>query len=369
MQTILDQAKAALHKRQQREREEFSADLAAAEAGDVDGMAAVAADYDEGLGVEKNLQRKRLWLERATEAGDLVSPHNLALCFDETEEFEEARRWYLRAVQQHGDAQSMNNLGWMTLKGNGCERDLVAAADWFRKAIDGEDVQAMLNLAILLDYEDPVANAFRASELFQAAAEGGIGAAMFEWGRRLFSGRGVATNRRAAEHWMRTLAGKGSVRAEGWLRVRGFSRIEVWEWVPTRSLGPLLFGAPIVEYLEPLGLILDEDMEGLEDDDDREYTMKYYPLSLSTVRDRLLWCSTSPESKPSIRYQDSDLIGLSLESMLTLLSADDCVVRDEDLFAYECSVSSEQLGIDFEVLDSRVVGVSLKVPGCDPLWL
>ena len=60
--------------------------------------------YYRGLGVEKDLEKSRLWTQRAAEHGDRDAQYNLATLYENGEGVEKdtelARHWYLLAAKQ-----------------------------------------------------------------------------------------------------------------------------------------------------------------------------------------------------------------------------------------------------------------------------
>lgn len=346
----------------QRERDEFRAHVAGARAGNVADMYSVAHGFASGLGTAPDVERQVTWLERAANAGEVRAPHNLGCVYDDAGDFERAHTWYRRAAAL-GDAASMANLGWMQEQGHAGEPDEAAAIEWYRRGADLEDPQCEYNLARLLLRRDPVGNSYRAAELMRSAAEEGLPSAQYDWAESLFHGTGTGIDPEAAEHWMQILAGEGYAEALAWLKAHGCYRIEIWEWGPGRSFGPLEFGRSIEEYVPVLCLRVDEPGST----DDSIWNTPYYPLFCQTERNRLVMASTYEGANVRIRYRDTELMGLPFESMLTLLGAGDFVV-DTEYNVSDCLVSSEQLAVSFGVTKGLVSGFDAELDEADPLW-
>ncbi|WP_343213942.1 tetratricopeptide repeat protein [Ensifer oleiphilus] len=92
------------------------------------------------------------WFERATLAGDDVAAFNLAVILDEgklvPEDNAKAVRFYRLAVER-GNVDAMVNLGLMLETGEGVARDLPAARAVFRKAAAEGDAYAERKVAEL----------------------------------------------------------------------------------------------------------------------------------------------------------------------------------------------------------------------------
>ena len=70
----------------------------------------------------------------------------LGVMSEEQSDGAEAFRWYKLAAE-HGHAQSMKRIGDMYAQGHGVSQDYVAAAGWYRRAVDHKSLAAVSNLA------------------------------------------------------------------------------------------------------------------------------------------------------------------------------------------------------------------------------
>jgi len=106
---------------------------------------ALGSCYEEGTGVDVDLEEAKRWYARAAEKGDTDSEYALGFCYDDggrgvDVDFEEARRWYARAAAK-GDPDAQVNLGFLYEKGKGVEVDFDEAKRLYElAAAQGDDV-------------------------------------------------------------------------------------------------------------------------------------------------------------------------------------------------------------------------------------
>jgi TPR repeat protein len=77
--------------------------------------------------------------------GDVEAQMQVALAYDELENYAEAASWYRKAAEQ-GLSQAQNNLGVMLKDGQGVTQDYVEAAQWFKCAAQQGNTLAEMNL-------------------------------------------------------------------------------------------------------------------------------------------------------------------------------------------------------------------------------
>jgi TPR repeat protein len=61
------------------------------------------------------------------------------------QDYAKAREWYEKAADK-GNAEAMNNLGWLYRNGHGVTQDYAKAREWYEKAADTGDAEAMAAL-------------------------------------------------------------------------------------------------------------------------------------------------------------------------------------------------------------------------------
>lgn len=107
--------------------------------------------YNNGLGVEKNLQTSARWYQKAAEMGFKVAQFNLGLCYQKGEgvdkNLSEAIKWFRKAAEQgYPDAES--KMGYFTATGKGIKQDLPEALRWYRLAAEHGDVSSYADIGI-----------------------------------------------------------------------------------------------------------------------------------------------------------------------------------------------------------------------------
>ena len=81
-------------------------------------------------------------------------------------DYAKAREWYEKAADK-GDANAMNHLGLLYAKGQGMAQDYARAREWFEKAADKGDEHAPIVAALLArEFTKALAFADRARSLF-----------------------------------------------------------------------------------------------------------------------------------------------------------------------------------------------------------
>lgn len=95
----------------------------------------LGAAYDNGLGVEQNVERARHWYQKAAEQGVAEAQFNLAhLLVTEEEQSTLAAEWMLKAAKQ-GMADAQYLMGVTYAEGIGVEENEDKAIVWLKKAV------------------------------------------------------------------------------------------------------------------------------------------------------------------------------------------------------------------------------------------
>ncbi|MEM7042228.1 MAG: caspase-1, p20, partial [Pseudomonadota bacterium] len=151
--------------------------LRAIELGHDRAMVVLGLMHWAGQGIEKDLERARLFFEEAWERGESAAGTALAAMYRKgssvEQSYDEALRWYQDAASR-GNDWAMYNLGEMHETGKGVEADIEEAVRWYTRAARSGELTAQYRLAKI--YE---------------------------------KGIGVASNLAEAERWYRTVAGQG----------------------------------------------------------------------------------------------------------------------------------------------------------------
>jgi TPR repeat protein len=120
----------------------------------------------------------------------------------------------LAAAAADGDGQAMANLGFCYAQGQGVERDLEQAVDWYRKGAEAGDGGAMANLGVCYQQGQGIERDLeQAVDWYRKGAEAGNGRAMANLGFCYQQGQGVERDLEQAVDWYRKGAAAGDGRA------------------------------------------------------------------------------------------------------------------------------------------------------------
>lgn len=114
----------------------------AAEAGDENAMWYLALEYNRGENVGKNLMAAKSWLRKAAEAGSKDAMVSIAGESQDAGNIMEAISWYEKAG-------SWRLIGNMYLRGEGVAQNISKGLDYYNKAIDDGDTEAMVYMGNL----------------------------------------------------------------------------------------------------------------------------------------------------------------------------------------------------------------------------
>jgi len=105
-------------------------------------------------------------------------------------------------LAESGDALAQYNLGMMYVQGSGVSRDLVQAADWFRKAADQGLAEAQAKLGALYANGKGVAQDYEKAALWLSKAANQLNAAsQYDLGVLYANGQGVGRDYSTAYFW------------------------------------------------------------------------------------------------------------------------------------------------------------------------
>ena len=107
----------------------FKEFLAAAKAGHVFAQFNVGLMYEQGLGINKNVEEAFFWYNKSAMQGNSFAQFNLGVCFENgigtNVDFDKANAWYRKASVQ-GDGLAVGNLGMLYIRGDGVKENKVA---------------------------------------------------------------------------------------------------------------------------------------------------------------------------------------------------------------------------------------------------
>lgn len=196
--------------------------------------------YEEGKGIEKNMEEASKWYRRSAEQGNPLSMHSFALiCYAGGEGSEqdkkEAFNWWKKSVEtfqkdkekdrlkqeyfghwiEYGEA--MFYLGVCYSNGFGVKKDAEEAVKWWRKAAEQRPGHPMAMFRLGLAYangEGVEKDLDEAVQWWRKAAEAGNASAMFQLGECYANGVGVEKNNDKAVKWYSKSAEQGDEAAK-----------------------------------------------------------------------------------------------------------------------------------------------------------
>ena len=147
----------------------------------------------------ENEELERQWLEKGAELGDVEAQNNFGMMLDGEGDYEGARRWWELAAAQ-GDVIAMSNIAQLYANGEGVEKNISTAAEWFLKAAMKGNHESQFNYGYHLA-KNLKQYAEGALWYERSAAQGNV-RAMNELGTLYFRGDGVEQNvSKAREMW------------------------------------------------------------------------------------------------------------------------------------------------------------------------
>lgn len=152
---------------------------------------------------------------------------------------------FIRSAAECGLPAAQVRLGRMLLDGSAMERNQRAAFDWFSRAADQGDTEAMNMVGRCHEngWGVPV-DLRRAAASYRASGESGHDWGQYNFGNLLFDGRGVAPDRAQALRWYLLAAAQGHGRAmnivarcleEGWGCRPSVDDASYWYYQSARS--------------------------------------------------------------------------------------------------------------------------------------
>lgn len=155
-----------------------------ADGGNLDGMFVLGSFHQTGYkGLIKDINKTLYWYQKAAEGGSCNATSSLAslymLGFDVPIDFAKAVQWNKKTIENinpdclHIQSVSMNYIGEIYEKGgNGIEKNLNIAIEWYQKATEAKNYDGILNLARLYEEGKGVAkDKKKAKELIAKAEE------------------------------------------------------------------------------------------------------------------------------------------------------------------------------------------------------
>ena len=179
----------------------------AARAGDAEAMYDLSRFYQRGVGVAPNEVLARQWLKKSEGAGFSPKPADTAkkpteARPDASKNLQLSFQKYERAAAA-GDAGAMAELGHLYLQGQGTPRDVVKAAEMFRKGSDAGNRRCTHELAVCYATGRGVPQDWdKAFALFKRGADANDPASMHDLGICYYYGKGTPADRAEAQKWL-----------------------------------------------------------------------------------------------------------------------------------------------------------------------
>ena len=189
-----------------------------AEQGDANAQFNLGVCYENGQGVEEDVNEAVRWYRKAAAQGVAEAQLNLGVCYANglgvAEDATEAVKWFRKAAEQ-GSAAAQCNLGVCHANGLGVVKDVMDSVKWYRKAAEQGYATAQCNLGVCYENGQGVeADVNEAVKWYRKAAEQGDAAAQCNLGMCYHNGQGVEEDVNEAVKWYRKAAAQGYAAAQ-----------------------------------------------------------------------------------------------------------------------------------------------------------
>ncbi len=145
-----------------------TAQVQAAENGDVEKQYQLGRTYASGAAVALNYAEAAKWFREAADNGHVDAQHQLGYLYENglgvTRDVTEASKWY-RLAAEHGDVEAMSIMGRLYWHGQDFAHDKAETVKWFRRAADTGDIYGQRFVA------DAYAEGFGVEQDFAEAAK------------------------------------------------------------------------------------------------------------------------------------------------------------------------------------------------------
>jgi TPR repeat protein len=154
-------------------------------------------------------------LRQKVEAGDALAECDLGWCYFNgkgvAQDYNEASKWFHKAVARVAAHREQNNLGWCYYRGKGIEPNYAEPEKWFHQEAEKGNADAQYFLGWLYIYggRDLKSDESEAVKWWRKSAEQGFAEAQYELGVAYFYGIGVEKNRDEGIKWQRKAAEQG----------------------------------------------------------------------------------------------------------------------------------------------------------------
>jgi TPR repeat protein len=159
-------------------------------------------------------------LRQKADGNDTLAACDLGWCYfygkDITRDYNEASKWFRKAVNGAYANKAQNNLGWCYYTGIGIEPNYTEPEKWFREEAEKGNADAQYFLGWLYTYGsgDLKRDESEAVKWWQKSAEQGFAEAQYELGIAYFYGIGVEEDSNEGTKWQRKAAEQGLALAQ-----------------------------------------------------------------------------------------------------------------------------------------------------------
>ena len=162
-----------------------------AEQGNAKARTALGMCYKSGIGVAKNEDTAREWFEKAAAQDNSFAQLIMGHLYIEKKDYKQARKWIDMSIEQ-GNAIAMTRLGSLYQSGEGVDKNIKQAIQWYEKAASQKNPSTMAMLLLSYLYssgKDIARDEQRAREWLQKSCEAGNGMACYEQAENYRKGR------------------------------------------------------------------------------------------------------------------------------------------------------------------------------------
>lgn len=186
---------------------DFKQTLALAKQGDADAQFRLAEMYENGIGVDINIEEAIKWVTKSAYQGNDKAELSFGAMYlhgvgvaDKTD-YVQAAKWLTKSANQN-NADAQFNLGVLYENGLGVEQDYVQAKQFYEKASDQNHPMAQLNLGVLYETGRGVKQDYtQAMQWFKKSAAQNFGFAQAKIAMFYNTGKGVEQDKKTGMAW------------------------------------------------------------------------------------------------------------------------------------------------------------------------
>jgi serine/threonine protein kinase len=203
IKVFLDHANAARSAQEYASAAEWYAK--AAERGNASAQAELGRQYQQGLGVQKDLAKAADLYRKAAEQGHSAAQVSLGMMYEDgsgvTRDAAQAVQWYTKSADQN-NSLGQTRLGFMYEAGSGVAKDDAKAAELYRKAAEQGNARAQTRLGMLYQTGTGVNKDYaQAFQWYQKAADQNYGPGQQRLATMYQKGWGVGKDGAQAKFW------------------------------------------------------------------------------------------------------------------------------------------------------------------------